>query len=55
MRAEGQWIRESKAIRVGDIIVQRAVLAPIGFGLCAEFAVRISSLISERSKLGFAL
>jgi len=29
-------------------------LPPIGFGLCAEFAVRISSLISERSKLGFA-
>jgi len=54
MRAEAQWIRESRAIRVGDIIVQRAVLPPIGFGLCAEFAVRISSLISEQSKLGFA-
>jgi uncharacterized protein (UPF0548 family) len=35
-------------------IVQRAVLPPIGFGLCAEFAVRISALISEPSKLGFA-
>jgi hypothetical protein len=54
MRAEAQWIRESRAIRVGDIIVQRAVLPPTGFGLRAEFAVRISSLISERSKLGFA-
>jgi hypothetical protein len=42
MRAEAQWIRESRAIRVGDIIVQRAVLPSIGFGLCAEFAVRIS-------------
>ncbi len=41
-------------MRVGDIIVQRAVLPPIGFGLCVEFAVRISALISEPSKLGFA-
>jgi len=54
MRAEAQWIREHRKMRVGDIIVQRAVLPPIGFGLCAEFAVRISALISEPSKLGFA-
>lgn len=54
MRAEPQWIREDRAMRVGDIIVQRAVLPPIGFGLCAEFAVRISALISEPGKLGFA-
>ena len=54
MRADPQWVRERRDIRVGDIIVQRAVLPPIGFGLCAEFAVRISALISGRSKLGFA-
>jgi Domain of unknown function (DUF1990) len=54
MRAEAQWIREGRPIRLGDIIVQRAVLPPIGFGLCAEFAVRISALISEPSRLGFA-
>jgi hypothetical protein len=54
MRAEPQWVRENRAMRVGDIIVQRAVLPPIGFGLCAEFAVRISALISEPNKLGFA-
>jgi uncharacterized protein (UPF0548 family) len=41
-------------MRVGDIIVQRAVLPPIGFGICAEFAVRISAHISTPSKLGFA-
>ena len=41
-------------MRIGDIIIQRAVLPPIGFGLCAEFAVRISALISEPRKLGFA-
>src|SRR5262249_38087126 len=54
MRAEPQWIRESRAMRVGDIIVQRAVLPPVGFGLCAEFAVRISALFSEPNRLGFA-
>jgi hypothetical protein len=54
MRAEAQWIREHRAMRVGDIIVQRAVLPPIGFGLCAEFAVRISALISQANRLGFA-
>jgi hypothetical protein len=54
MRAEPQWIREGRSMRVGDIIVQRAVLPPVGFGLCAEFAVRISALFSEPSKLGFA-
>jgi len=54
MRAEAQWIRERRTMRIGDIIVQRAVLPPFGFGICAEFAVRISALITEPSKLGFA-
>jgi len=31
MRAEPQWIREGRAMRLGDIIVRRAVLPPIGF------------------------
>ena len=54
MRAEPQWLRESRSMRVGDVIVQRAVLPPIGFGLCAEFAVRITKMFSEPQKLGFA-
>ena len=54
MRAEAQWIRERRTMRIGDIIVQRAVLPPIGVGICAEFAVRISGLIGQPSKLGFA-
>jgi hypothetical protein len=28
MRAEAQWIRERRTMRIGDIIVQRAVLPP---------------------------
>jgi len=54
MRAEPQWVREFRAMRVGDIIVQRVVLPPIGLGLCAEFAVRVTALVSEKDKLGFA-
>ena len=54
MRAESQWVRANRAMRVGDIIVQRVVLPPIGFGLCAEFAVRISAIFSESRKVGFA-
>ena len=54
MRAEAQWIKEGRTMRIGDIIVQRAVLPPIGFGLCAEFAVRISAIFSARNKVGFA-
>ena len=54
MRAEPQWTKEGRAMRVGDIIVQRAVLPPIGFGLCAEFAVRVFAIFSEHNKVGFA-
>ena len=54
MRAEPQWIRERRAMQIGDVILQRAVLPPVGFGLCAEFAVRVSAIFSEPRKLGFA-
>ena len=54
MRTEPQWVREGRPMRAGDILVQRAVLPPIGFGICAEFAVRISGLFSEPGKVGFA-
>jgi len=54
MQAEAQWILENRAMRLGDIIVQRAVLPPIGFGCCLEFAVRISATFSGSCKLGFA-
>jgi hypothetical protein len=54
MRAKTQWRHEDRAMQIGDIIVQRAILPPIGFGLCAEFAVRISAIFSEPTKVGFA-
>lgn len=54
LRAETQWRRERRGMRVGDIIVQRAVLPPIGFGLCIDFAVRISTIYNTIGRLGFA-
>ena len=54
MRFEAEWKTAGRRMQVGDIILQRAVVPPIGFGICMEFAVRISSVIQEEKRLGFA-
>jgi uncharacterized protein (UPF0548 family) len=54
MRFETEWETEGRNIRVGDVILQRAVVPPIGFGICMEFAVRICSIFKEDRRLGFA-
>lgn len=54
LRFEAEWQTEGRGMRVGDVILQRAVIPPIGFGLCLEFAVRICRIIDEESRLGFA-
>ena len=55
IRYETEWKTEGRKMRVGDIVLQRAMIPPlIGFGLCLEFAVRISRLIEEEKRLGFA-
>jgi uncharacterized protein (UPF0548 family) len=54
MRFEAEWKTAGRKMQVGDIILQRAVVPPIGFGVCMEFAVRISSIIQEEKRLGFA-
>ncbi len=55
IRYEAEWITAGRPMRVGDIIIQRAMIPPlIGIGLCLEFAVRISRLIDEEKRLGFA-
>ncbi|MGV3757605.1 MAG: DUF1990 family protein [Verrucomicrobiota bacterium] len=55
IRYEAEWRTECRKVRVGDIILQRAMIPPLlGFGLCLEFAVRISRLIKEEKRLGFA-
>jgi uncharacterized protein (UPF0548 family) len=53
MRHEAEWVAAGRRMQVGDIILQRAVLPPIGFGICMEFAVRICSVIHEENRLGF--
>jgi len=54
MKHETEWKRLSRSMQQGDIVIQRAMIPPIGFGFCMEFAVRISKIIEEESKIGFA-
>ena len=54
MRHAAEWKKEGRKMLVGDIIIQRAVMPPIGIGLCMEFAVRVCALIDEEGKRGFA-
>lgn len=53
MRYDTEWTTAKRKMRVGDIILQRALIPPIGFGICMEFAVRIYSVIIEDKRLGF--
>jgi uncharacterized protein (UPF0548 family) len=53
MRHEAQWKTEGRRMQICDVILQRAVVPPIGFGVCLEFAVRISSIIEEERRRGF--
>ena len=54
MRFDAEWNLSGRRMTVGDVILQRALIPPIGFGLCLEFAVRICTLIEEEKRLGFA-
>jgi uncharacterized protein (UPF0548 family) len=54
MRFEAEWKTKKREMRVGDVILQRAVVPPIGFGICMEFAVRICWIIEEPNRRGFA-
>jgi uncharacterized protein (UPF0548 family) len=54
MRAEAEWKSANREMEVGDVIIQRAIIPPIGFGICLEFAVRVSAIFREPNKIGFA-
>jgi uncharacterized protein (UPF0548 family) len=54
LRFDAEWRTEERKMAVGDVIVQRAVIPPVGFGLCLEFAVRVSAMFVDRSRIGFA-
>ena len=52
--ATTEWSAANRAMRVGDTIVQRVFIPPVGRGLCLEFAVRITSIVREERRAGFA-
>jgi hypothetical protein len=54
MRFDAEWQREGRKMAIGDVILQRAVVPPVGFGLCLEFAVRVCALFEDKRRIGFA-
>ena len=54
MRFDAEWKSENRRMAVGDVILQRAIMPPLGFGLCMEFAVRISGIFDQKNRIGFA-
>src|SRR5687768_15141381 len=49
-----EWSAASRTMRVGDTIVQRVFIPPVGHGICLEFAVRITAIVREERRAGFA-
>jgi hypothetical protein len=47
-----EW--RGREIAAGDIVVQRIIVPPLGWGLCLQVAVRISRIIDEENRIGFA-
>lgn len=54
IRYQAEWQSAGRRMAVGDLILQRALMPPVGFGLCLEFAVRICALFDEEKRLGFS-
>lgn len=54
MRFDAEWINAGRKMAVGDVIIQRTMMPPVGFGVCIEFAVRICALFDDEKRLGFA-
>ncbi|MEM7600211.1 MAG: DUF1990 family protein [Verrucomicrobiota bacterium] len=54
MKHDSEWKQQKRSMKVGDIIIQRAIMPPIGFGVCMEFAVRIRGIFEEENRVGFS-
>lgn len=54
MRSLTEWRVAGRSMSVADIIIQRVLFPPIGWGLCLQFAVKIKCLFQEHKKIGFA-
>ncbi len=53
LQFHAEWKGYGRCMEVGDIIIQNVMIPPIKFGVCLEFAVRITKLINETNKIGF--
>jgi hypothetical protein len=53
LRHLAQWKAEGRDMQVGDIIIQRALIPPIGAGICFEFAVRITNVEKNTDRSSF--
>ncbi|MDF3056650.1 MAG: hypothetical protein K0R17_865 [Rariglobus sp.] len=54
MRFDAEWTNAGRKMAVGDVIIQRTMMPPVGFGVCIEFAVRVCALFDDEKRLGFA-
>jgi hypothetical protein len=54
MHFEAEWTSTGRKMAVGDVIIQRTMMPPVGFGMCIEFAVRVCALFDDEKRLGFA-
>ncbi len=48
-----EWSICGRRMRVGDLIIQRAFMPPLGAGICLEFAVRVTRVFESGSCRGF--
>jgi Domain of unknown function (DUF1990) len=53
MTAQRQWQLEARQVRLGDVIIQRLFIPPLGRGICIECAVRVCTLENNADKIGF--
>jgi hypothetical protein len=54
MSSKAQWQLEARQMQLGDVILQKLYIPPLGWGLCIECAVRVCALENEPGKVGFA-
>jgi hypothetical protein len=54
MSTHREWQLERRRIKLGDVIIQRIFVPPLGGGMCVECAVRICGVVNEAHRCGFS-
>lgn len=55
LRSVPEWRAKGRPeMCLGDVIIQRVFVPPIGAGICLEFAVRVRELFTEANRIGFS-